>query len=149
MKRSYLDPIHQDIILDRGQPEESLIIDLIDSREFQRLRRINQMGVLSFTFHGAEGSRFTHSVGAMHVANQLFRVLADQRPHLQELRALVLASALLHDIGHGPLSHASEEVMPPLKDLQVDAYHKRKHQPPADQQAGQYRHDLRKHNTGR
>jgi len=111
MKRSYLDPIHQDIILDRGQPEESLIIDLIDSREFQRLRRINQMGVLSFTFHGAEGSRFTHSVGAMHVANQLFRVLADQRPHLQELRALVLASALLHDIGHGPFSHDSEKIL--------------------------------------
>jgi uncharacterized protein len=111
MKRSYLDPIHQDITLDRGQPEESLIIDLIDSREFQRLRRINQMGVLSFTFHGAEGSRFTHSVGAMHVANQLFRVLAEQKPHLQELRALVLASALLHDIGHGPFSHDTEKIL--------------------------------------
>jgi len=111
MKRSYLDPIHQDITLDRGDPAEALIIDLIDSHEFQRLRRIHQLGVVSFTFHGAEGSRFTHSVGVMHVANRLFSALCHEKPHLQEFKALVLASALLHDVGHGPFSHDSEKIL--------------------------------------
>jgi len=111
MKRSYLDPIHQDITLDRSDPAEALIIDLIDSQEFQRLRRIHQLGVVSFTFHGAEGSRFTHSVGVMHVANRLFSALSHEKPHLKEFKALVLASALLHDVGHGPYSHDSEKIL--------------------------------------
>jgi HD superfamily phosphohydrolase len=111
MKRSYLDPIHQDITLDRSDPAEALIIDLIDSQEFQRLRRIHQLGVVSFTFHGAEGSRFTHSVGVMHVANRLFSALCQEKPHLKELKVLVLASALLHDVGHGPFSHDSEKIL--------------------------------------
>jgi len=111
MKRSYLDPIHQDITLDRSDPAEALIIDLIDSQEFQRLRRVHQLGVVSFTFHGAEGSRFTHSVGVMHVANRLFSALCHEKPHLKELKALVLASALLHDLGHGPFSHDSEKIL--------------------------------------
>ena len=51
-KRTYLDPVHQDITLDGDIPEERLIIDLIDSKEFQRLRRIQQLGVASFTFQG-------------------------------------------------------------------------------------------------
>jgi uncharacterized protein len=111
MKRSYLDPIHQDITLDRSDPAEALIIDLIDCEEFQRLRRILQLGVVSFTFHGAEGSRFTHSVGAMHVANRLFSSLCEDRPHLKKSKALVLSSALLHDIGHGPFSHDTEKIL--------------------------------------
>jgi HD superfamily phosphohydrolase len=111
MKRSYLDPIHQEITLDRDQPEEALVIDLIDTKEFQRLRRIHQMGVLSLTFHGAEGSRFTHSLGAMHVANQVFHGICQSKPHLRELRGVVLAAALLHDIGHGPFSHDTERIL--------------------------------------
>jgi uncharacterized protein len=111
MKRSYLDPIHQDITLDRGDPSEALIIDLIDCQEFQRLRRVHQLGVVSFTFHGAEGSRFTHSVGVMHVANRLFSALCHEKPHLKEFKAIVLASALLHDVGHGPFSHDSEKIL--------------------------------------
>lgn len=77
-KRTYLDPIHQDIVLDRTVPAERLIIELIDSVEFQRLRRIHQLGVSNFTFQGAEGSRFTHSVGVMHVASQLSAILASR-----------------------------------------------------------------------
>lgn len=110
-KRTYLDPIHQDIVLDRDKPAERLIIDLIDAVEFQRLRRIHQLGVSYFTFQGAEGSRFTHSVGVMHVASKLCDILAASTPHAEEERALILASALLHDVGHGPFSHVTEKIL--------------------------------------
>jgi HD superfamily phosphohydrolase len=110
-KRTYLDPIHQDIVLDREKPAQRLIMDLIDTEEFQRLRRIQQLGVSYFTFQGAEGSRFTHSVGVMHVATQLVDMLSERTPGLEEKRALILASALLHDIGHGPYSHVTEKII--------------------------------------
>ncbi|MBX9666969.1 MAG: HD domain-containing protein [Candidatus Obscuribacterales bacterium] len=110
-KRTYLDPIHQDIVLDRKDPAEKLIIDLIDTEEFQRLRRIHQLGVSYFTFQGAEGSRFTHSVGVMHVASHLVDALKEITPGMAEKRPLILASALLHDIGHGPFSHVTEKIL--------------------------------------
>lgn len=110
-KRTYLDPIHQDIVLDRKDPAERLIIDLIDTTEFQRLRRIHQLGVSYFTFQGAEGSRFTHSVGVMHVASHLVNHLQEITEGMAELRPLILASALLHDIGHGPFSHVTEKIL--------------------------------------
>lgn len=110
-KRTYLDPIHQDIVLDRKNPAENLIIDLIDTEEFQRLRRVGQLGVSYFTFQGAEGSRFTHSVGVMHVAARLVEQLKEKHPSIQEYRPLILASALLHDIGHGPYSHVTEQIL--------------------------------------
>jgi uncharacterized protein len=110
-KRTYLDPIHQDIVLDRTVPAERLIIELIDSVEFQRLRRIHQLGVSNFTFQGAEGSRFTHSVGVMHVASQLSAILASRCAGAENQSALILTSALLHDIGHGPYSHVTEKIL--------------------------------------
>lgn len=110
-KRSYLDPIHHEIVLDRKIPAERLIIDLIDTEEFQRLRRIHQLGVTFFTFQGAEGSRFTHSVGVMHVASQLINLASEKTPILKDLRPLILASALLHDVGHGPFSHVTEKIL--------------------------------------
>ena len=103
LKRTYLDPIHQDIVLDRAKPEERLIIDLIDTREFQRMRRIHQLGVSFFTFHGAEGSRFTHSLGVMHVASRLADILSQKTPSVANHRALIMASALLHDLGSWPV----------------------------------------------
>src|ERR1700733_8091976 len=110
-KRSYLDPIHQDIILDREKPAEQLVMDLIDTPEFQRLRRIHQLGASFFTFQGAEGSRFTHSVGVMHVASRLVDLVSERTPSIEEKRPLILASALLHDIGHGPFSHVTEKIL--------------------------------------
>src|ERR1700720_4569563 len=92
-KRTYLDPIHNDIVLDRNDPAERLIVDLIDTPEFQRLRRVHQLGVSFFTFQGAEGSRFTHSVGVMHVASKLLSMLSEQTPAVLEHRRLILASA--------------------------------------------------------
>ncbi len=110
-KRTYLDPIHQDIVLDWDKHAERLVIDLIDAVEFQRLRRIHQLGVSYFTFQGAEGSRFTHSVGVMHVASRLAEILISRQPEAESERAVILASALLHDVGHGPFSHVTEKIL--------------------------------------
>ncbi len=110
-RRSYLDPVHQDIVLDRNDRCDQLIIDLIDTKEFQRLRRILQLGVSYFTYQGAEGSRFTHSVGVMFIARQLLQLLKDRNPELAEEEPLILAAALLHDAGHGPYSHVTEKIL--------------------------------------
>lgn len=83
---------------------------LIDTPSFQRLRRIRQLGPASLTFHGAEGSRFTHSLGAMAITRRAFDRLAARYPQLRPHRATVLGAALLHDIGHGPFSHTTEEI---------------------------------------
>ena len=63
--RTYHDPLHGAITLDSADRVEALLIELIDTSVFQRLRRIRQLGPASLTFHGAEGSRFTHSLGVM------------------------------------------------------------------------------------
>jgi len=89
---------------------EALLIALIDTPAFQRLRRIRQLGTASLTFHGAEGSRFTHSLGAMAVTRKAFDRLAKAYPELQSQRAPVLCAALLHDVGHGPFSHTGEDI---------------------------------------
>lgn len=112
-KRTYLDPIHQDITLNRKVPAERLIMDLIDTEEFQRLRRVQQLGLSHFTFHGAECSRFAHSIGVMHIASQLYHHLMqfEENENLKDKYPLILASALLHDIGHGPFSHVTEKIL--------------------------------------
>jgi uncharacterized protein len=109
-ERTYHDPLHGAITLNGTDPTEALLIRLIDTPAFQRLRRIRQMGPASLTFHGGEGSRFTHSVGVMAIARRAFDRLAQSYPQLLPHRAAVLAAALLHDIGHGPFSHTAEEV---------------------------------------
>jgi uncharacterized protein len=108
--RTYHDPLHGAIVLEGRDPAEALLIRLIDTPAFQRLRRIRQLGPASLTFHGAESSRFTHSIGAMAVARRAFDRLAVKYPQLQPYRPVVLCAALLHDIGHGPFSHTCEEI---------------------------------------
>lgn len=108
--RTYHDPLHGAIVLDRHEPVEQLLIKLIDTPEFQRLRRVRQLGTASLTFHGAESSRFTHSLGVMELTRRAFDLLANRYPDLQPHRATVLSAALLHDIGHGPFSHTAEEI---------------------------------------
>jgi uncharacterized protein len=110
VSRTYHDPLHGAIVLDRSDPVEALLISLIDTPAFQRLRRIRQLGPASLTFHGAEASRFTHSLGVMAIARRAFDRIALRHPLLKPHRATVLCAALLHDIGHGPFSHTCEEV---------------------------------------
>jgi uncharacterized protein len=108
--RTYHDPLHGAITLEGTDPTEALLIQLIDTPAFQRLRRIRQLGPASLTFHGAEGSRFTHSLGVMYVARRIFDRLAMRHPMLQPHRTVTLCAALLHDLGHGPFSHTCEEM---------------------------------------
>ena len=109
-RRTYHDPLHGAIRLDQADPAEALAIDLIDTAPFQRLRRIRQLGPAFLTFHGAESSRFTHSLGVLHLARLALAELERQDPALAEHRAVLYAAALLHDVGHGPLSHTGEEM---------------------------------------
>ncbi|MFM7640932.1 MAG: HD domain-containing protein [Cyanobium sp.] len=109
-QRTYHDPLHGAIQLDRAKPAEALAIDLIDSAAFQRLRRIRQLGPAHLTFHGAESSRFTHSLGVLHLARRALQHLELSHPHLAEHRVVLYAAALLHDIGHAPFSHSGEEM---------------------------------------
>ena len=87
-----------------------LIKKLIDSPVFQRLRRIRQLSGVHMVFHGAEHSRFSHSLGVYEIANR-FLTIQDLKQAFDERTALIfLSSALLHDIGHGAYSHAFEDV---------------------------------------
>lgn len=109
-QRNYRDPLHNIISLDESIPEDRLIVELIDSAEFQRLRRIKQLGLAMFTYQGAEHSRFTHSLGVMHVMTRALTLLGAHYPISAESRVAGRAGALLHDLGHGPLSHVVEKV---------------------------------------
>ncbi len=109
-KRIFHDPIHKEIVFDSGKPEELMIMELIDSIPFQRLRRIKQLGPASLLFHGAESSRFTHSVGVFCIARQIYNKLIESKPSFCENKFVLYGAALLHDLGHGPLSHTSEAI---------------------------------------
>jgi uncharacterized protein len=111
------DPVHG-LVAFEGH-EERIVEDLMDAPEVQRLRRVRQLGVTSLAFPGAEHSRFAHAVGAAFVMKLLIarlRAIHGALPEPQrltpELAREALASALLHDVGHGPLSHLFEDVLP-------------------------------------
>ena len=110
--RVFRDPVHGDITFPRG-PFQRLLEQIIDTELFQRLRGIRQTAVMNLVFHGAEHSRFAHSMGAAHVAGLMVESAA-QNSGLQvsvaEREETVLA-ALLHDVGHGPFSHSLEEII--------------------------------------
>ena len=109
-QRTYHDPLHRGIQLDHQRPGEAMVMALVETAPFQRLRRVRQLGPAFLTFHGAESSRFTHSLGVFHLARQAFEHLLKLDPALEPHRPLLDAAALLHDIGHGPLSHTGEEM---------------------------------------
>ncbi len=89
-----------------------IISDLIDTLELQRLRRIRQLSGVSMVFQTAEHSRFTHSLGAYAMACLVIEEVSGVKENMNEYEQIIfLASALLHDIGHGPYSHAFEHVL--------------------------------------
>ena len=136
MKKSFSinDPIHSRIPL--TQVEQSVI----EHRMFQRLRRVKALGLLEKVFPSARHSRFEHSIGACHVAGKILSALPNNQREISNLdrweklpkyrpwqglpeflRAdriqQIRLAALLHDVGHGPFSHASEEIMPTRTEL--------------------------------
>lgn len=106
MKR-FRDPVHGFVELPR-----KLILLLVDTFEFQRLRRLTQLGTSSFTYPGAEHSRFQHSLGVAHLFRKLAHELELQGSPLTEEEFIVgTCAALLHDLGHSPFSHALEGIL--------------------------------------
>ena len=110
IKRIFHDPIHKEIIFDSAKPEELMIMELIDTIAFQRLRRIKQLGAASLLFHGAESSRFTHSIGVFCIARKIYESLVKSETNFSTNKFVLFGAALLHDLGHGPLSHTSEAI---------------------------------------
>lgn len=110
-ERIYRDPVHNIIRLRTNSAEGELMMRLIDSSEFQRLRRIKQLGLGLFTYQGAEHSRFTHSLGAFHLMTRVLDRFAERYAIDPEDRTAARAAALLHDVGHGSFSHVMEKVL--------------------------------------
>jgi len=110
INRIFHDPIHKEIVFDSGKPEELMIMELVDTIAFQRLRRIKQLGAASLLFHGAESSRFTHSIGVFCIARKIYQRLIEKKSSFFENKFVLYGAALLHDLGHGPLSHTSEVI---------------------------------------
>ena len=114
------DPIHGTISV---ADEEKAVVD---SRFFQRLRSVRQLGFGEMAFPGATHTRHAHSLGAMHVASRLFDSVAARSelpaPVRERFRAAVRLAALCHDLGHMPLSHASESIAPARAALGLPAW---------------------------
>ncbi|KON86066.1 hypothetical protein AF332_04030 [Sporosarcina globispora] len=105
-EKVFKDPVHRYIHV-----RDRVIWDLIGTKEFQRLRRIKQLGTTYLTFHGAEHSRFNHSLGVYEIVRRISDDVFLGRPEWnEEDRMLTLCAALLHDLGHGPFSHSFEKV---------------------------------------
>lgn len=107
------DVIHGDIFIDEKY------VAVIDTREFQRLRRIKQLSVANMVFPGAEHTRFAHCIGTFHVMRMIIEHFEPlfQKCGLEiteQEKDAALVAALLHDIGHGPYSHAFEGVLQSL-----------------------------------
>lgn len=105
-KKVIRDNIHGNILI-----EHQVIWDLINTDIFQRLRRIHQLGGTYMVFPTAEHSRFTHSLGVYNIVSRIIKEVDGINEHLTVNEKIVLLCAgLLHDIGHGPYSHAFEDV---------------------------------------
>ncbi|GMA46754.1 HD domain-containing protein [Tetragenococcus muriaticus] len=113
IEKVFRDPVHNYIHVNH-----QVILDLINSKEVQRLRRIKQLGTSSFTFHGAEHSRFSHSLGVYEITRRICNIF-QQNYSNEKLgeegwddseRLVTLCAALLHDVGHGPYSHTFERI---------------------------------------
>lgn len=107
------DPVHTYIYV-----KHQIILDLINTVEFQRLRRIKQLGISSLVFPGAEHSRFTHCLGVYEITRQITNHLSQTYPGKtandglwdENEQMITLIAALLHDLGHGPYSHTFEHI---------------------------------------
>ncbi|QKY70513.1 HD domain-containing protein [Lentibacillus sp. CBA3610] len=103
-EKVFKDPVHRYVHV-----QDRVIWDLIATPEFQRLRRIKQLGTSYLTFHGAEHSRFNHSLGVYEIIRRIIGNFENRDDWNDDERLLCLCAALLHDLGHGPFSHSFEK----------------------------------------
>lgn len=108
------DPLHNLIEFDTGQFEQ-VLWQILQTRPFQRLRRVRQLGFSEMVFPGATHTRFAHSVGVFHTARLLMDIIkrhitASGGQYQEHQAQVALAAALVHDLGHGMFSHAFEDV---------------------------------------
>jgi HD superfamily phosphohydrolase len=103
------DPIHN-LIEFGGDQFEQTMWNVIETRPFQRLRRVRQLGFSDFVFPGATHTRFAHSIGVFHTARLLIQVISKAVGGTTHQANVALAAALVHDVGHGMFSHAFETV---------------------------------------
>ena len=117
------DPLYDYIYFDKEEKA------LIEHKAFQRLRAIQQLGFADMAFPSGTHSRFSHSLGCAHLAGCAFDSIFEKNKksfaflkesEKQQFRKAVKIAGLLHDVGHGPLSHFSEPLMPPLKALHIE-----------------------------
>ena len=114
--RRVRDPLHILIALDPDNEWDEVYWKILSSRDFQRPRRIKQLGFSEFVYPGVSHSRFSHSLGAFQTARQLIQLVGKLRGGKENPKDhIALGAALLHDIGHGPFSHAFEDVCQRLK----------------------------------
>jgi len=106
-EKVFKDPVHHSVYV-----QEMTIWKLINTPEFQRLRRIRQLGTSYLTFHGAEHSRFSHSLGVYEITRKIISQFERNgyADWPQEEKLLSLCASLLHDVGHGPFSHSLEQI---------------------------------------
>ncbi len=109
------DPVHGSIPIDDAERE------ILEHPFFQRLRNIKQLGFSEYVFPGATHTRYLHSIGVMNVASMVFNSLfkGNQSAEIHRLRETLRLGCLLHDIGHAPLSHSTESVMPMVSKLKL------------------------------
>ncbi|BDR60989.1 HD domain-containing protein [Lactobacillus xylocopicola] len=107
------DPVHEYIHI-----EDQVILDILKTKEFQRMRRIKQLGPIAYVFPGATHTRFEHNLGVYELTRRICNIFAEKYPSRTSgdglwddgNRLLVECAALLHDIGHGPYSHTFEHL---------------------------------------
>ena len=104
------DPVHDVIAFRTDRPTDALLFRLLNAAEFQRLRRIRQLGMAHLAYPGADHSRYSHSLGVMQTARRIIEQLRRSFPIDEHEETVCLCAALLHDLGHGPFSHVFERV---------------------------------------
>jgi HD superfamily phosphohydrolase len=104
------DPVHDVIVFRLDRSPDRLLFRLLNAAEFQRLRRIRQLGMTSLAYPGADHSRYSHSLGVMETARKILDQLSHSFKIDEDDRTICIVAALLHDLGHGPFSHVFERV---------------------------------------
>jgi HD superfamily phosphohydrolase len=109
--KTFRDPLYNYITIERDP--DGWLLDLLDTPEVQRLRRVHQLGISSLTYPGADHNRLSHSLGVLHLMQLALAHLARRGAdaEVSDARVPLLAAALVHDVGHGPFSHVFESCL--------------------------------------